>query len=100
MWRLPSASIASHDVGKGEGSARPRRDNRAMTVFYWVMGVLIVGTLVPSLLYLLLYAVTGEDSCMRRASMLWNYTRVFTLLGTNLLIWGHVVVGLWRIWFH
>jgi hypothetical protein len=71
-----------------------------MTVFYWVMGVLIVGTFVPSLLYLLLYAVTGEDGCMRRAGMLWNYTRVFTLLGTNLLIWGHVVVGLWRIWFH
>lgn len=71
-----------------------------MSVFYWVMAVLIVGTFVPSLLYLLLYAVTGEASCMRRAGILWNYTRVFTLFGTNLLIWGHVVVGLWRIWFH
>jgi hypothetical protein len=74
-------------------------DNRRMVVFYWVMSVLIVGTFVPSLLYLVLYAVTGEDGCMRRARMLWNYTRAFTLFGINLLIWGHVLVGLWRIWF-
>ena len=70
-----------------------------MTIFYWVMAVLIVGTLVPSVLYLILYAVTGEDACMRRARGLWNFTRVFTLLGFNLLIWGHVIVGLWQIWF-
>jgi hypothetical protein len=74
-------------------------DNDCMTVFYWVMGVLIVGTFVPSLLYLVLYAVTGEDGCMRRARGLWNYTRLLSLLGGNMLIWGHVVVGLWRIWF-
>jgi hypothetical protein len=70
-----------------------------MTIFYWVMGVLIVGTLVPSVTYLILYAVTGEPACMRRASALWNFTRVLTLLAGNLLIWGHVVVGLWQIWF-
>ena len=43
-------------------ASRPRRttaplrcrDNRPMTSFYWVMGVLIVGTFVPSVLYLLL----------------------------------------------
>jgi hypothetical protein len=70
-----------------------------MTVFYWVMGVLILGTLVPSALYLLLYAATGEDGCLRRARGLWNTARVFALLGGNILIWGHVVVGLWQIWF-
>ncbi len=63
------------------------------------MGVLIVGTFVPSVLYLLLYAVTGQQECARRARALWNYTRLFTLLGMNILIWGHVLVGLWRIWF-
>jgi hypothetical protein len=71
-----------------------------MTVFYWVMGVLIVGTFVPSVLYLLLYAVTGVETCLHRARMLWNFSRVFSLLGGNILIWGHVAVGLWRIWFH
>jgi hypothetical protein len=71
----------------------------SMTVFYWLMAVLIVGTFVPSVFFLLLYAVTGEDTCMRRARALWSWTRVVALLGTNLLIWGHVVVGLWRIWF-
>jgi hypothetical protein len=70
-----------------------------MNVFYWVMGVLIVGTLVPSALFLLLYATTGEDACMRRARVLWNFTRVLTLFGINLLIWGHVLVALWQIWF-
>ncbi|WP_425261485.1 hypothetical protein ACPOLB_11420 [Rubrivivax sp. RP6-9] len=69
-----------------------------MTVFYWVMGVLIVGTLLPSVLYLLLYAVTGEAACATRARVLWNISRVFALLGFNLLIWGHVAVGLWDIW--
>ncbi len=69
-----------------------------MTIFYWVMGILIVGTFVPSVIYLLLYAVTGEVECSRRARALWNISRVLALLGFNLLIWGHVVVGLWRIW--
>ena len=71
-----------------------------MTVFYWVMGVLIVGTLVPSVLYMGLYAATGERTCLERASALWNVSRVLALLGVNILIWGHVIVGLWQIWFH
>ncbi|MBX3602625.1 MAG: hypothetical protein KF863_18560 [Rubrivivax sp.] len=70
-----------------------------MTIFYWVMSIGIVGTLLPSALYLLLYAVTGEDACARRARVLWNFSRVLALFGLNLLIWGHVIVGLWRIWF-
>jgi hypothetical protein len=69
-----------------------------MTIFYWVMAVLIVGTFVPSVLYLVLFLATGEDACMRRARALWSFTRVLTLAGINLLIWGHVVVGLWQIW--
>jgi len=71
-----------------------------MKVFYWVMGVLIVGTFVPSLAYLVLYAITGEPACASRARALWNVTRVLSLLAGNLLIWGHVIVGLWQIWFN
>lgn len=71
-----------------------------MTVFYWVMGVLIVGTFVPSLMYLVLYALTGEQACARRARTLWNFSRVLTMLSINILIWGHVIVGLWNIWRH
>lgn len=70
-----------------------------MTIFYWVMGVLIVGTLVPSALFMLLYAMTGEDGVLRRARGLWTVARVASLFGVCVLIWGHVVVGLWRIWF-
>jgi hypothetical protein len=70
-----------------------------MTFFYWLMAVLVVGTLVPSTFFLILYVVTGEDGCLRRARALWTFARLFTMLGLNILIWGHVVVGLWRIWF-
>ena len=70
-----------------------------MKIFYWVMSVLIVGTFVPSVLYLLLYAVTGQREAMHRAGKLWGFTRVLALIGFNLLVWGHVAVGLWSIWF-
>jgi hypothetical protein len=75
------------------------RDNRAMTFFYWSMAILIVGTFVPSAFFLVLYVVTGEDGCMNRARTLFMFTRLFTMFGLNILIWGHVFVGLWRIWF-
>lgn len=57
-----------------------------MVAFYWVMGVLIVGTFVA------VRAVPqGEPGCPpRRAKALWNFTRVLTLFGVNLLIWGHI----------
>lgn len=70
-----------------------------MTVFYWIMAVLIGGTLAPAALYLVLYAATGEDAAFKRVRVLWNISRVFTLFGVNLLIWGHVAVALWRIKF-
>jgi hypothetical protein len=65
-----------------------------MTVFYWVMGVLVLGTFAPSVLYLLLYVITGEPACAQRAKVLWNLTGVFAMLGFNILL-----VALWRIWF-
>lgn len=70
-----------------------------MTVFYWVMGLLVAGTFAPSVLYLLLYVITGEPACAQRAKLLWNLTGVFAMLGFNILVWGHVLVALWRIWF-
>lgn len=70
-----------------------------MKVFYWVMSVLIVGTFVPSVLFLMIYAATGRHEAMARARGFWNFTRVFALLGFNILIWGHVVWGLYEVWF-
>jgi hypothetical protein len=70
-----------------------------MVVFYWVMGVLVIGTFAPSILFLLLYAITGQPECARRAKTLWNFTGVFAMLGLNLLIWGHLAVAIWQIWF-
>jgi hypothetical protein len=70
-----------------------------MKVFYWAMGVLIVGTLLPSAFFWALYAFTGEHVPLRRAQVLWNVSRVLSLAGANVLIWGHVLYGLWGIWF-
>nr|WP_297352983.1 hypothetical protein [uncultured Caldimonas sp.] len=70
-----------------------------MTFFYWLMGLLIVGTLVPSALFMVLYAVTGENLHAKRASHFWGYTRSFALFGFNVLVWGHVAAGLWSVWF-
>lgn len=68
-----------------------------MTTFYAVMATLFVLTLVPSTLYVGLYAFTGEEGCMRRARVLWNIAKVLALAAFNIGIWGHVAVALWQI---
>ncbi len=68
-----------------------------MIVFYWVMGVLTVGTFLPSVFFILLYAFTGEDGCLQRARALFVWAKMFGLLGFNIGIWGHVAVALWRV---
>jgi hypothetical protein len=70
-----------------------------MKIFYWVMAVLVLGTFIPSVMFVLIYAVTGAPESADRARTLWNISRVFTLAAINILIWGHVIVALWRIWF-
>jgi hypothetical protein len=70
-----------------------------MTFFYWLMALLIAGTFVPSALYLALFLFTGEVVALDRARKLWNLSRVFTMFGVNLLIWGHVVVAAWSLIF-
>ncbi|HVK31102.1 MAG TPA: hypothetical protein VM845_01190 [Burkholderiaceae bacterium] len=67
-----------------------------MTYFYWTMAGLTVASFLPCLLYIVLYAVTGEEACARRAKLFWNSAKVFGLLGFNVGVWGHVVVALWN----
>jgi hypothetical protein len=78
-------------------AASERGDNACMKVFYWLMTILIVGTFIPSALYLAVFLFTGEDRALERARKLWNLSRVFTLFGVNLLIWGHVLVAAWSL---
>jgi hypothetical protein len=76
------------------------QDNPLMKIFYWMMALLIVSTLLPSAFFLLLYAIKGDSVHASRARALWNMSKLFTMLGVNILIWGHVALGLWNIWFH
>lgn len=68
-----------------------------MTFFYWLMGLLMVGTLLPSALYMGLYVFTGENEALDRARKFWNMLRVIGLLFFNLTVWGHVVVAAWQL---
>lgn len=68
-----------------------------MTFFYWFMAAVMAATLLPSALFLGIYVFTGEDAALDRARKLWNFLRVFTLLGFNLTLWGHVIVGVWDL---
>jgi len=68
-----------------------------MTIFYWVMGALTAATFMPSVFFMLLYAFTGEDGCLRRARALFAWAKLFGLLGFNIGIWGHVVVAIWGL---
>ena len=43
-----------------------------------------MGTFLPSVFFLLLYACTGEDGCLRRARALYGWAKMFGLLGFNI----------------
>lgn len=68
-----------------------------MSFFYWFMAVIMVGTLLPSALYMGVYVFTGADAALDRARKFWNFLRVFTLLAFNITVWGNVAVGLWQL---
>jgi len=70
---------------------------RPMNFFYGLMVFLMAATLLPSVLFLVLYFITGEEVALQRAAKMWNYLRVFTLLGFNITVWGNVVIGLWQL---
>ena len=70
---------------------------RPMIFFYGFMAFLMAATLLPSVLFLVLYFITGEEVALQRAAKMWNYLRVFTLLGFNITVWGNVLVGAWQL---
>jgi hypothetical protein len=68
-----------------------------MTFFYWLMALIMAGTLLPSAIYMGVYVFTGADEALDRARKFWNFLRVFTLLAFNITVWGNVLVGLWQL---
>jgi hypothetical protein len=70
-----------------------------MKIFYWVMGCLVVGMFAPSLLFFIQYVATGDRVAGERARTFWNFTGVFAMLSLNILIWGHLALALFQMWF-
>lgn len=68
-----------------------------MRFFYWSMAVIMLGTLLPSAIYMGVYVFTGADEALNRARKFWNFLRVFTLLAFNITVWGNVAVGVWQL---
>lgn len=68
-----------------------------MTFFYWLMAAVMVATLLPSAFFMGVYVFTGEDGAFQRARSLWTFLRVFTLACFNVMLWGHVIVGVWQL---
>ena len=68
-----------------------------MNFFYGFMAFVMAATLLPSVFFLVLYFITGEELALERAAKLWNFLRVFTLMGFNVTLWGHVAVGAWQL---
>ena len=68
-----------------------------MNFFYGFMLFVMAATLLPSVLFLVLYFITGEETALERAAKMWNFLRAFTLLGFNITVWGNVAVGAWQL---
>jgi hypothetical protein len=69
-----------------------------MIVFYWVAGILLALTALPSAFFFVLYIVSGEDGCQRRATMFYRWAALVALTTFNIVIFKHVIGTLIDIW--
>ncbi|MBN9204377.1 hypothetical protein [Methylibium petroleiphilum] len=69
-----------------------------MTVFWWIVGVLLMGTGGTAAVTFALYVSSGEDRYMDVARAAWRWTIVFALGAFNITIFKHIVLTLinWR----
>jgi hypothetical protein len=63
-----------------------------MTVFNWIMGVLLAITGGLSVLCFVVYISAGIDLWLKRAKLLRHWAYMFALLWFNVWIWGTVVM--------
>lgn len=71
-----------------------------MTVFAWIVGVLLVITAGTALVGFLLYITSGNDRFQTIAKTGWHWTLVFGLGSFNIFIFKHIIVTLWELWRH
>lgn len=69
-----------------------------MTVFWWIVGVVLLGTGGTAGVTFALYVSSGEDRYMDVARAAWRWTVVFALAAFNITIFKHIVLTLinWR----
>lgn len=70
-----------------------------MTIMFWVSLVLTIGTLIPSVMYWMLYASTGEAVARQRAVGFFRFAVVIVLGTFNIWIFARVGGALKDIWF-
>lgn len=69
-----------------------------MTVFAWIVGVLVLITGGVALVGFALYVSSGNDRYQAIAKTGWHWTQVFGLGGFNIFIFKHIFATLWGLW--
>jgi hypothetical protein len=69
-----------------------------MTVFYWIAGILLALTALPSAFFFVLYIMSGEEGCQRRAAAFYRWAALVALTTFNIVIFKHVIGTLIDIW--
>jgi len=69
-----------------------------MKVLFWISGVLLVLTAVPSAVFLGLHLATGEAVPLARAKAFWHWVVVVFLATFDIAIFTKVVQGIIAVW--
>lgn len=70
-----------------------------MIVFYWIAGIAFGLTALPAAFFFALYIISGEDGCQRRAVKCYRWASTIFLFSFNVILWKHVILGFWALFF-
>ncbi len=71
-----------------------------MTVFWWIVGILLLISGGTAAVGFVLYITSGNDRFQNIAKAGWHWTLVFGLGAFNIFIFKHVLGTLWEMWRH
>lgn len=69
-----------------------------MTIFWWVVGILLLVTGGSASGAFMAYVATGDERYQQLARGAWRWTVVFALGGFNVTIFTHIIGTLMSMW--
>jgi hypothetical protein len=64
-----------------------------MRIFYWVAGVLLALTALPSAGFFACYIILGEDGCLVRAKAFYRWAVMVFLFSFNVVLYKYVILA-------